>query len=66
MPVYCDLCTQPGRPNVDAGYTKNGGWLFPVHRQLELTCEEKRRHPESALHPAICALTGAALRSNPE
>jgi len=26
MPAYCDVCTQPGSLNDDAGYTTNGGW----------------------------------------
>ena len=53
MPVYCDVCTQPGSPNDDAGYTTKGGWLCPAHRQIEFTPEEKRALAEAITKAAV-------------
>jgi hypothetical protein len=53
MSVYCDVCTQPGSPNDDAGYTQNGGWLCPAHRQIEFTPEEKRGLAEAVTRAAV-------------
>jgi len=53
MSVDCGVCTQPGSPNDDAGYTTNGGWLCPVHRQIEFTPEEKRALAEAITKAAV-------------
>ena len=53
MPVHCDVCTQPGSSNDAAGYTTNGGWLCPVHRQIGFTPEEKRKLAEAITKAAV-------------
>ena len=53
MAVYCDVCAQFGSPIDDAGYTKNGGWLCPAHRQIEFTPEEKRGLAEAITKAAV-------------
>jgi hypothetical protein len=53
MAVYCDVCTQPGSPNDDTGYTTKGGWLCPVHRQIEFTQQEKRALAEAITKAAV-------------
>ena len=53
MSVYCDVCTQAGSRNDDAGYTTNGGWLCPAHRQIEFTPGEKRALAEAITKAAV-------------
>jgi len=53
MAVFCDFCAQPGSPNDDAGYTKNGGWLCPAHRQIDFTPEEKRGLAQAVTKAAV-------------
>ena len=53
MSVYCDVCQQPGSPTDDAGYTRDGGWLCPAHRQIEFTPEERRALAEAITKAAV-------------
>ena len=53
MAVFCDVCTRPGSPNDESGYTNHGGWLCPEHRPIEFTPEEKRGLAEAITRAAV-------------